>query len=98
MAFIIITGHFPPHRSTEVGQLFLKLPKLPDFVETKHVFVTSDLKTSFYSLYEVSEDKYFEGIKAIVKRYTGYNEIEGYEYRIVPVLEAKDALALLGLG
>ena len=98
MAFIIITGHFPPHKGTEVGQLFLKLPKLPDFVETKHVFIASDLKLSFYSVYEVPEDKYFEGIKAISKRYTGYREIEGYEWRLIPVLEIKDALALIGIG
>ena len=76
--------------------LFLKLPKLPDYVKTEHVFVSPDLKTSFYSVYELPEDKYFEGMKAIVKRYTGYNEVEGYEYRIVPVMEAKDALALIG--
>ncbi len=98
MVFIIVIGNFPPHKSNEVGKLFLKLPKLPDFVETKHVFIASDFKLSFYSVYELPEDKYFEGIKAITKRYTGYNEIEGYEWRLIPVLESKDALALIGLG
>ena len=96
MVYIIATGQFPPHKATDVGKLFLKLPKLPDYVKTEHVFVSPDLKTSFYSVYELPEDKYFEGMKAIVKRYTGYNEVEGYEYRIVPVMEAKDALALIG--
>ena len=98
MVFIIVIGNFPPHKSTEVGKLFLKIPKLPDFVETKHVFIASDFKLSFYSIYEVPEDRYFEGIKAITKRFTGYNEIEGYEWRLIPVLESKDALALIGLG
>jgi hypothetical protein len=98
MAFIIVIGNFPPHKGTEVGKLFLKLPKLPDFVKTKYVFIASEHKVGFYSIYEVPEDKYFEGIKAISKRYTGYNTVEGYEWKLVPVLESKDALALLGLG
>ncbi len=41
--------------------------------------------------------KYFEGLKAIYKRFSGYKDIEGYEYTIYPVLEAKDALRIIGL-
>lgn len=98
MAFILVTGEFPPHKASETGKTFLKLPKLPDFVKTLYVFLSAGGKTTFYSLYEVPDEKYFEGIKAIIQRYTGYREIEGYEYKLVPLLEAKDALPMIGLA
>lgn len=98
MPFILMIGSFPQHEATEVGNTFLKLPKLPDFVRTIYVFLSAEGKTTFYSLYEVPDDKYFEGIKAIIKRYTGYREIEGYEYKLIPLLESKDALAMIGLA
>ena len=99
MAYIVISGTFPGHKATEIGKAFLKAPKLPDYVKTEHVFNTAEGKFRFFSIYEVTdESKYFEGIKAIVKRYASYRDIEGYEYTIYPVLEAKDALSILGLA
>lgn len=93
-----MTGSFPQHKSADVGKTFLKLPKLPDFVKTLHTFISADGKPTYYSLYEVPDEKYFEGIKAIITRYTGYREVEGYEYKLIPILEAKDTLAMIGLA
>lgn len=99
MAFIVTNGTYPSHKAMEVGKSFLKAPKLPDYVKTEHVFNTAAGKFMFFSIYEIiDESKYFEGIKAIVKRYAAYRDIEGYEYSIYPVLEAKDALSIVGLG
>lgn len=98
MPFILMTGSFPQHKAADVGNTFLKLPKLPDFVRTIYVFLSAEGKSTFYSLYEVPDDKYFEGIKAIITRYAGYREIEGYEYKLIPLLEARDALAMIGLA
>ena len=99
MAYVVVSGTFPGHRASEIGKKFLELPKLPDFVKTEHVFNTSDRKYRFFSIYEITEEeKYFEGIKAISTRFAGYRDVKGYEFTIYPVLEAKDALRIVGLG
>jgi len=99
MAYIVVTGTFPGHVASEIGKKFIELPKLPDFVKTEHVFNTADKKYRFFTIYEITEeDKYFEGLKAIINRFAGYREIKGYEFTIYPVLEAKDALRIIGLG
>jgi hypothetical protein len=98
MAYIVCMGTFPAHVAMEVGKTFQKLPKLPEFVITEHVFNTAAGDYIFFSIYKIEDDsKYFEGLKAITKRYSGYMGINGYKYHLYPVLEAKDALALVGL-
>ena len=99
MPYVVCTGSFPAHVGKEVGQIFLKLEKLPDFVKIEHVFTTSIGETTFFTIYKIEdESKYFAGMKAISKRLTGYMNIEGYKYTCYPVLEAKDALGMIGLG
>ncbi|MFX0027209.1 MAG: hypothetical protein ACFE8M_12415 [Candidatus Hermodarchaeota archaeon] len=99
MAYIVVTGSFPAHVGKEVGKTFLKLEKLPDFVKTEHVFNTAAGDYMFFSIYQIEDEtKYFEGLKAITKRFSGYMDIKGYKYTLYPVLEAKDALSMIGLG
>ena len=98
MAYVVVTGSFPAHVGMEVGKTFLKLEKLPDYVKTEHVFNTAQGDYAFFTIYKIEdESKYFEGIKAITKRLLGYMDIVGYKYTCYPVLEAKDALSLIGL-
>ena len=99
MAYIVIMGSFPAHVGMEVGKTFLKLEKLPDYVKTEHVFNAAAGDSTFFTIYKIEdESKYFDGIKAIVKRFSGYMDIVGYKYTLYPVLEAKDALSMVGLG
>ena len=89
-----------PHHAIEGGNVFAsgKLGKLPDFVKLLHVFLNADFKIMSYALYQVDDAKYFEGMKAIINRYGPYFDVEGYEYKIVPLLEIKDALSMVGIG
>ncbi|NHJ24727.1 MAG: hypothetical protein EAX89_09140 [Candidatus Lokiarchaeota archaeon] len=99
MAYVVVTGSFPGHKASEIGKKFLQLAKLPPYVKTEHVFNAVGGKYIFFSIYEITEEnKYFEGIKALYTRFSGYKDIEGYEYTVYPVLEAKDALKIIGLG
>lgn len=99
MAYIVVTGSFPAHVGKEVGKTFLKLEKLPDFVKTEHVFNTAAGDYMFFTIYQIEDEtKYFEGLKAITKRFSGYMDIKGYKYTLHPVLEAQDALSMIGLG
>ena len=99
MGYVICMASFPSHVAREVGQAFLKIEKLPDFVKTEHVFNAAAGDYISFSIYKIEdESKYFEGIKAIVKRFSGYKDIVGFKYHLYPVLEAKDALSIVGLG
>lgn len=99
MAYIVIMGSFPAHVGMEVGKKFLEAEKLPDYVKTEHVFNAAAGDYTFFSIYKIEdESKYFDAIKAIVKRYSIYMDVVGYKYTLYPVLEAKDALSLVGLG
>ena len=92
-------GTYPSHVGMEVGKKFIKLEKLPDFVKTEHVFNAAAGDYTFFSIYKIEDEtKYFDAVKAIAKRYSGYMDIPGYKYTLYPVLEAKDALLMVGLG
>jgi len=99
MAYIVIMGTFPAHVGMEVGKKFLEAEKLPEYVKTEHVFNAAAGDYTFFSIYKIEdESKYFDAIKAIVKRYSTYMDVVGYKYTLYPVLEAKDALSMVGLG
>ena len=99
MAYIVIMGSFPAHVGMEVGKKFLKLEKLPDYIKTEHVFNSAAGDYIFFTIYKIEDDsKYFDALKAITKRFSGYMDIVGYKYTVYPVLEAKDALSMVGLG
>lgn len=99
MAYVVCMGSFPAHVGMEVGKKFLELEKLPDFVKIEHVFNTAAGEYTFFSIFKIEDDsKYFDALKAISKRFSAYMDIVGYKYTLYPVLEAKDALSMVGLG
>jgi len=99
MAYVVVMGSFPAHVGMEVGKKFTKLEKLPEYVKIEHIFNTAAGETTFFAIYKVEDDsKYFDALKAIVKRLSAYNDIVGYKYTLYPVLEVKDALSMVGLG
>ena len=95
----MLTMWYPLEDAEEIGKLFVsgKLAELPDFVKRVNLLVAADGEVKVYSLYEIQDDKVPEGFIAITKRLAGYRVTKGVRYKIEPVLEAKDALALIGL-
>ena len=77
----------------------LKLEKLPEYLKIEHVFNASSGDTTFFTIFKIEDDsKYFDALKAIVKRFSTYMDVVGYKYTLYPVLEARDALSMVGLG
>ena len=99
MVYILVTAIYPPSKGVEIAKVWLsgKQPKYPDFIKRVHQFVTADFKAKSYALYECEDDKIVEGMKAIGARYVHYASIEGYEYKVELLMEAKDAMKLVGL-
>lgn len=99
MAYLMVMGSFPAHLGMEVGKKFVKLEKLPNYVKVEHVFNAAAGEYTFFTIFKIEDDsKYFDAIKAIVKRFSAYMDVVGYKYTLYPVLEAKDALSMVGLG
>ncbi len=100
MAFILVTSTFPPHKSEDVGKAFTTggLPETADYVKRINIFVVADSDIKVYALYEVPNDKYFDGMISVANRYAGYRIVEGFKYKIEPLMETKEALAMLGLS
>jgi hypothetical protein len=92
---------YPAHNSIELGKILPKLSNLPDFVEQKDLYMTAsndngEIKT--YGLYECPDDKVYEGFIGITKRLTSYFVVEGFKFKIEPLLTVREALPLLGLA
>ena len=96
MGFIMVVASWPQEKSVDVGKVFLKMPKAPDFLKRVNVFLTSGPKS--YTLYEAPNEKTYEALIEITKRYVVFQEVEGFKSKVKPLMEVKDALAMIGLG
>ena len=97
MVYVMVTVKYPPHKTQEVLDVYLsgKAAKYPDFVKRIHQLIVSDYNFKSYNLYEIPEDKLYQGIKAIGKRYSTYVAVEGYKYKIEPLIEGSEAIQLI---
>ena len=100
MAFIMVTSKVPPHNTDGVGKAFLekKVPDVADFVKRVNIWIVADYETKMYALYEVPNDKMWEGYLSIATRYAGYRIIEGFKYKIEALATVQEALPMIGLG
>ena len=100
MVYVLVTVRYPTFKAPEMGKKYLELMKgtLPEFLKVVNTFVTAVEGIKVYTLYEIDDEKMFEGVKAIGKRMAGYFDVEGFIYTLEPLIEAKDALSMIGLG
>lgn len=100
LALFMSVGSYPAHKATELGKILPKLSKLPDFIKQKDLYITASNdngEIKAYGLYECPDDKAHEAFIGITKRLTGYFVVEGFKFKIEPLLTVKEALPLIGL-
>ena len=97
MVHILVTATLPGHKGKEMTTVYLsgKQAKYPDFVKKIHQWYVMDNEIKAYAVYEVPDDKVYETILAIGKRYNAYVAIEGYKYKIEVLIAEKDVLAMI---
>jgi len=97
MVYVMVTVKYPPHITPKILDVYLsgKAAKYPDFVKRTHQLVAADYNFKTYNLYEIPEEKLYQGIKAIGKRYSTYITVEGYKYKIETLIEGSEAIQLL---
>ncbi|MFW9864547.1 MAG: hypothetical protein ACFFEN_00480 [Candidatus Thorarchaeota archaeon] len=100
MAFVMVTARYPLHQAEKTGKAFVegKVPETADFVNRINLFVVADFDIKIYTLYEMPNDKLYEGLKSIATRYSGYRDIEGFTFKIETLMTAEESLPMIGLG
>lgn len=97
MVHILVTARYPAHLAMEMVNVYLsgKQPKYPDFVKKIHQWAVMDNEVKTYAVYEMPDDKVYEGLLAIGKRFTAYTNIKGYKYKPEILIEEKDVLSMI---
>ncbi len=75
MTFVMVTAIYPLHQAEKLGKAFTggKAPETADFVKRINIFVVADFDVKIYVLYEMPDDKLFEGLKSILKNFKRNN-------------------------
>ncbi|MFX0100041.1 MAG: hypothetical protein ACFFCS_10715 [Candidatus Hodarchaeota archaeon] len=98
MVHIMTTGIYPPSTSKELLKIYTSSdkPKYPDFLKKIHHWAapspTGDFKS--IAIYECPDDKLYEALKALARRYVFYTQAEGYKYTIDPLMDAEEAIKI----
>ena len=96
MVHVMVKVKYPPHILEDFLKFYLsgKAPKYPDYVKRLYQWIVSGYEYKVINIYELPEDKLYEGIKGIAKRFAAYAAFEGYKYKIVPLIEGSEALEI----
>ena len=88
---------YPPHIAEDLVKFYLsgKAPKYPEFVKRVSQWMASDFEFLTYNIYDLPEEKLYEGMKGISKRLSAFSsEFEGYKYKIQVLIPGSEALDL----
>jgi hypothetical protein len=99
MVVFMLTTWYPFNKVNEVGTRAVKYAKFPDFITRWQVFSTADGKDGVkaYNLIFVADDKVAEAELYIVKLMQEFVNIEGYVYKIEPLMSMRDYQKLMAL-
>ena len=95
----MLTAWYPFNKVDEVNRRGMKYTKFPDYITRWRVFSTADGKDGVkaYSLIYVADDKVAEAEIYIVKLQQQFVDIEGYVYKVEPLLSIRDYQKLMAL-
>ena len=97
---VIVTNvSFPTESAKEMGERFLQVSPLPDFISRKGPFFSSDnTGVNSLSVYELDNDKLAEGMTAVSEYITGFFGVPGFSYEVKVSLEVEESMKMIGLG
>ncbi len=99
---MVIIGrmYYPPESSQEMAKRFLEAPQIPDFLNRKGPYVSSNLTggISIVAFYELDNAKLAEGMDFVGNYYAMFFGVPGFKYEIKPHFEVTEALKMIGMG
>ena len=103
LAYIMLTAWFPAHKAVDVGKRYLEVrKKYPDdrsLAKRAAPPLVSRFQNGFkiIGIFKVKQGKLDELILRIMEGLTMLNDIEGYNYKIEPLISIEEAMPMLGL-
>ena len=96
---IISNVTYPPESAREIAKRFLTAPSLPDFLNKKGPYISTNRTEGVHSmtLYEVDNSRLAEGLQAVGKSLAVYFGVPGYSYDILPYYETEEGLRMIGM-
>ena len=99
MVKILVVGTMPPDKIPEATKVYMasNKPKYPNFINKTDNWAAVPSAGSYkvYAVYECPEEKLYEALKAIIKRYNFYAQVEGYNYSVEPLIPEAEAMEML---
>ncbi len=97
MVYVMSIVKYPPHISEETVKFYVsgKAPAYPEFVKRTYQWVVADYHYKIYNIYEMPEEKLYEGMKGIAKRLSAFTRFEGYTFKIQPLIEGSEAIDMM---
>ena len=98
MAKIMVTGYYDPADFKNFLPVMSSpdKPKLSDYIKKALNVLNATGDSVIYALYEVPDDKIYDSLKELNKRYFYYAaNLKGYEFSIEIVAPIEDAMGLL---
>ena len=96
MAVFIITSWNPFHKVDEVRKIMAKLPKLPPYIKKWHTFTAADGNKGVkgYGIVYIEQGKADDAMIYISKLLSEFAEVEGYTWKVEPVLSVRDTVKM----
>lgn len=98
MAHIITIGLSSPHKIKELAQLYMtkEKPSYPDFLKKIYNWGAPPYEGKYRSIavYEFPDDKLYEAMVALTKRYNFYASIGDFTFEILPLMSEGDTMKI----
>ena len=99
MAIYVLTMWFPFNKANEAAQITAKITKLPPYIKKWIRLSAADGKegAKVYNIIYIDDNKMVEAGLYITKLASIFNEIEGFCWKVEPVMSVRDTLKVPGI-
>ncbi|MFX1495350.1 MAG: hypothetical protein ACFFBZ_13785 [Promethearchaeota archaeon] len=92
-------GLITPHKVKELGELYMAKdkPGYPDFLKKVNEWGAPTYKGKYRSIaiYEIPDDKLYEAMIALTRRYNFYASRGDFTFEILPLISQEDAMKIV---
>jgi hypothetical protein len=99
--FLVSTVTYPPEKATEIVTRYINRvdTPVPPFLKRVNSLLAAggEEGCKILTIYEVDDGNVADGVRELVRHYLQYRDVEGFRYRVEPMLTVEEAIPLLGL-
>ncbi|MFX0139589.1 MAG: hypothetical protein ACFFDN_38465 [Candidatus Hodarchaeota archaeon] len=99
MTHILTIGLSSPNKAKELAQLYMskEKPSYPDFLKKINSWAAPNYQGKYrtIALYECPDNKLYEAMVALTKRYNFYTSKGDYTFEILPLMSEADTLPIV---